>query len=68
MRQSSTEFGQLLFKAGRGVGLPLGIAEDLVAPIFWLQTCGFPGDGEALNALTALEHPCQAPADFLGWA
>jgi hypothetical protein len=56
MRQSSTEFGQLLFKAGRGVGLPLGIAEDLVAPIFWLQTCGFPGDSEALNALTALDE------------
>ena len=56
MRQSSTEFGQLLFKAGRGVGLPLGIAEDLAAPIFWLQTCGFPGDGEALNALTALDE------------
>lgn len=56
MRQSSTEFGQLLFKAGRGVGLPLGIAEDLVAPILWLQTCGFRGDGEALNALTALDE------------
>ena len=56
MRQSSTEFGQLLFKAGRGVGLPLGLAEDLVAPIFWLQVCGFPGDVEAVNVLTALDE------------
>ncbi|MBJ80521.1 MAG: hypothetical protein CMH60_04315 [Myxococcales bacterium] len=56
MRQSSAEFRQLLFKAGRGAGLPLGLAEDLVTPICWLQVCGFPGDAEALNALTALDE------------
>ena len=56
MRQSSTEFRQLVFKAGRGVGLPLGLAEDLVVPIYWLQVCGFPGDAQALNVLTALDE------------
>ena len=56
MRQSSAEFGQLLFKAARGVGLPLGLAEDLVAPILWLQTCGLPGDVEAVNMLTGLDE------------
>ena len=55
MRQSSAEFGQLLFKAARGVGLPLGLAEDLVAPILWLLTCGLPGDVEAVNMLTGLD-------------
>jgi len=56
MRQSSAEFSQLLVKAGRGVGLPLGLAEDLVDPGIWLQTCGFPGDVEVLGALTALDQ------------
>lgn len=56
MRQSSAEFTQLLLKAGRGVGLPLGLAEDLVAPILWLQTCGLSGDLEALNVLTGLDE------------
>jgi len=56
MRQSSAEFSQLLVKAGRGVGLPLGLAEDLVDPGIWLQTCGFPGDAEILGALTALDE------------
>ncbi len=56
MRQSSAEFSQLLVKAGRGVGLPLGLAEDLVDPGIWLQICGFPGDVEVLGALTALDQ------------
>lgn len=56
MRQSSAEFRQLLVKAGRGVGLPLGLAEDLVDPGIWLQTCGFLGDAEILGALTALDQ------------
>ena len=56
MRQSSAEFQQLLFKAGRGVSLPIGLAEDLVAPILWLQTCGLSGDLEALNVLTGLDE------------
>jgi len=56
MRQSSAEFSQLLVKAGRGVGLLLGLAEDLVYPGIWLQTCGFPGDAEILGALTALDE------------
>lgn len=56
MRQSSAEFSQLLVKAGRGVGLPLGLAEDLVDPAIWLQTCGFPGDLEILGALAALDQ------------
>ena len=56
MRQSSAEFSQLLVKAGRGAGLPLGLAEDLVVPAIWLQICGFPGDVEILGALTALDE------------
>lgn len=55
MRQSSTEFSQLLVKAGRGVGLPLGLAEDLIDPVIWLQTCGFPGEYDFYAALSALD-------------
>ena len=55
MRQSSTEFSQLLVKAGRGVGLPLGLAEDLIDPVIWLQTCGFPGEYDFYTALSALD-------------
>ena len=56
MRQSSTEFSQLLVKAGRGVGLPLGLAEDLINPVIWLQTCGFPGEYDFHTALSALDE------------
>ena len=56
MRQSSTEFSQLLLKAGRGVGLPLGVAEDLIVPVIWLQICGFPGECEVQAALAALDE------------
>ena len=56
MRQSSTEFSQLLVKAGRGVGLPLGLAEDLIDPVIWLQICGFPGEYEVHAALAALDE------------
>ena len=56
MRQSSTEFSQLLVKAGRGVGLPLGVVEDLIGPVIWLQICGFPGEYEFHTALSALDE------------
>ena len=56
MRQSSTEFSQLLVKAGRGVGLPLGVVEDLIDPVIWLQICGFPGEYEFHTALSALDE------------
>tara|TARA_Y100001960_G_scaffold167620_1_gene176121 strand:- start:3280 stop:3999 length:720 start_codon:yes stop_codon:yes gene_type:complete len=56
MRQSSTEFSQLLVKAGRGVGLPLGLAEDLIDPVIWLQICGFPGEYEVHVALATLDE------------
>ena len=56
MRQSSTEFNQLLVKAGRGVGLPLGLAENLIDPVIWLQICGFPGEYEVHAALAALDE------------
>ena len=56
MRQSSAEFSQLLLKAGRGVGLPLGLAEDLVDPVVWLQTCGLPGEREFHTVLAALDE------------
>ena len=56
MRQSSTEFGQLLVKAGRGVGLPLGVVEDLIDPVIWLQICGFQGEFEFHTALSALDE------------
>ena len=56
MRQSSTEFSQLLVKAGCGVGLPLGVVEDLIDPVIWLQICGFPGEYEFHTALSALDQ------------
>ncbi|HIE76126.1 MAG TPA: DUF3726 domain-containing protein, partial [Gammaproteobacteria bacterium] len=37
MRQSVSEFGQLVLKATLGVGVPLGVAEDIVQSVLWLQ-------------------------------
>ena len=41
MRQSVSEFGQLVLKATVGVGVPLGIAEDIVQAVEYLLKSDF---------------------------
>jgi hypothetical protein len=56
VRQSVSEFGQLVLKATVGVGVPLGIAEDIVQPVLWLQIRGFPADQSICQALNSLDR------------
>ena len=56
MRQSVSEFGQLVLKAAVGVGVPLGIAEDIVQSVLWLQIRGLPADRSIWHALTSLDR------------
>jgi hypothetical protein len=55
VRQSVSEFGQLVLKATLGVGVPLGIAEDIVQSVLWLQIRGFVADRSICHALTSLD-------------
>ena len=55
MRQSVSEFGQLVLKATLGVGVPLGIAEDIVQSVLWLQIRGLPADQSICHALNSLD-------------
>lgn len=55
VRQSVSEFGQLVLKATLGVGVPLGIAEDIVQSVLWLQIRGLPADWNICHALTSLD-------------
>lgn len=56
VRQSVSEFGQLVLKAAVGVGVPLGIAEDIVQSVLWLQIRGLPADRSICQALTSLDR------------
>ena len=55
VRQSVSEFGQLVLKATVGVGVPLGIAEDIVQAVLWLQIRGFAADRSICQALNSLD-------------
>jgi len=55
VRQSVSEFGQLVLKATVGVGVPLGIAEDIVQAVLWLQVRGFAADRSICQALNSLD-------------
>ena len=56
MRQSASEAKTLLVKAGRGVGVPIGLLEDLAPSALWLQACGRNGLDQALAAIQCLDE------------
>ena len=68
MRQSISEFGQLVLKAAAGVGVPLGIAEDIVQSVLWLQMRGFPADQSICQALTCLDRGDATPGTVADWS
>ena len=67
VRQSVSEFGQLVLKATLGVGVPLGIAEDIVQSVLWLQIRGFVADRSICHALTSLDRGDATPGTVADW-
>ncbi len=63
MRQSVSEAKTLLIKAGCGVGVPIGLLEDLAPAALWLQACGRSGFDQALAAMRSLDEG-RAPHAF----
>jgi len=63
MRQSVSEAKTLLIKAGCGVGIPIGLLEDLAPATLWLQACGRNGFDQALGAMQSLDEG-RAPHEF----
>lgn len=61
MRQSANEAKTLLIKAGCGVGIPIGLLEDLAPSALWLQACGRNGLDQALVAIESLDKERALP-------